>query len=171
MPTTFNLVQSFLPSGVQYEHIGSRRYMEPGLGSDYDIMVPLEHRLNVLTHLAKNKVHFEGAMAGSVKFDVDLFPTARLGLNEYNRVTYNICFVDNTNGDWEAWVQATNLMVRLSKELGTEFFKGMSKAKRIHLFASFVENFGGKRPTFPNNSSSPVTEAPLSFRSPSDLPF
>ena len=158
MPTTsnFNLIQGFLPSGITYKCIGSRVYMDPGPDSDYDIMVPLEHRLNVLTHLAKNKVHFEGAMAGSVKFDVGLFPTAPLGLNGYNNVTYNICFVDTTTKDWEAWVQATNLMVLLSKELGIEFFRGMSKGQRIHLFASFVENFGGKRPVFPNNSSSPA---------------
>jgi hypothetical protein len=154
MSSSLQLVQSFLPSDAQYEYIGSRRYMDPSPGSDYDIMVPLEHRLNVLTHLAKNKVHFEGAMAGSVKFDVDLFPTAPPDLNGYNKLTYNICFVDTT--DWEAWVQATDTMVVLSRELGTEFFNGMSKAKRIHLFASLVENFGGKRPAFPNNSSSPA---------------
>ena len=154
-PNPFQLVQSFLPSGVQYEYIGSRRYMDPGPGSDYDIMVPLEHRLKVLTHLSKNKVYFEGAMAGSIKFSIELFPSTSTDFPGCNRVVYNICFVDASTGDWAAWVQATDLMRTLSKELGTEFFNGMSKAKRIHLFASLVEKFGGKRPVFPNNSSSP----------------
>jgi hypothetical protein len=131
--------------------------MDPNPGSDYDVMVPLEHRQKVLDYLVIKGVEFEGAMAGSIKFNVDLFPTAPIGLNRHNQITYNICFVDKATGDWRAWVQATNLMILLSKELGTEFFNGMSKAKRIHLFASFVENFGGKRPVFPNNSSSPTT--------------
>lgn len=144
----FPLLSLLVPANVDYGLIGSRAYMDAP-NSDYDFLFHWEDRDKVLQHLLKLGVEYHGAMAESVKFDVEFVPTERFFKTGYNKMPINFCFTE----DYDAWIKATEAMKKFARSQPPFFFRNMEKKFRILMFVDLVESFGGKRPLFPNLTS------------------
>jgi hypothetical protein len=134
-----NTLFEFFVPGVDYCYIGSRAYMNCSLGTDYDVMFHHYDRDVVINKLGEMGIVYETNSVGAVKFRLDIFPTHRFFTTGLNYIDVNFCFVE----DYDAWKKATETMLTLSDNQGTEFFIGMSKKGRVSLFNALVQQNGG----------------------------
>jgi hypothetical protein len=138
LPSKFPLLSLFMPKGVEYCQIGSRRYMNAP-NSDYDVMFHPEDRHYVIEHLSKMGVDYIKGNSGSIKFSLEVFPTERFFVSGINYLEVNYCFIE----DYEAWRLATEAMLSISKITPT-YFDNRTKWNRLKLFSGLVASHGGQ---------------------------
>ena len=107
--------------------------------TDYDVMFNHYDREAVINKLGEMGIVYETNSVGAIKFRLDIFPTHRFFTTGLNYIDVNFFFVE----DYEPWKKATETMLTLSDTLGTEFFSGMSKMRRVGLFNALVQQNGG----------------------------